>query len=348
MPNKRNDILQSVFKIKHRFDDTGIPGFCTIEGKTDNLNEKGTDVISFYISVLCKGLHALSTCVIGIYWEWSSKDEFSIHMIPFYIDVLDRLSIPYEPYQPRISYYLNNFPEGAEYKALQEKLRSYIEENKDKSLVSEEFSEETDKNEGAAEPVYRPEPLSPTFEVLFLDEIPNPPAGKKYYPCIGGGLNYQVFMEDNKLSRGDFMRIHENDIEWFLRPLKLSSRIFLRQDAKYAIPGFLILSPQKEYHYVSDMPRMLFAENIQKAIKVRNFLLSFEDIKSVYIYYDEHYKKPSSVHFWVLPIYESCFGTPSILDQSVWTYMDTFEYRKNKDKIVEIRRTIEERINELQ
>jgi len=344
MQSIKNDILQGVFKVKHRFDNTGIPGFCTIEGKTNDLNDKRTDAISFYISVLCKGLHTLSTCVIGIYWEWSSKDEFSIHMIPFYIDVLERLNIPYEPYQPRISYYLNNFPEGTEYKALQEKLQSYIEENKDKSLASEE----TDKSEGVAEPVYRPKQLSPAFEVLFLDEIPNPPAGKKYYPCIGGNLNYQVFMEDNKLSRGDFMRIHENDIEWFLRPLKLSNRTFLRQDAKYAIPGFFILSPQKEYHYVSDMPGMLFAEIIQKAIKIRNFLLSFEGVKSVYLYYDEHYKKPSSVHFWVLPIYKSCSGTPSVLDQSVWTYMDTFEYRKNKDTIMKIRRTIEERIDELQ
>ena len=60
------------------------------------------------------------------------------------------------------------------------------------------------------------------------------------------------------------------------------------------------------------------------------------------IYYDEHYKKPSSTHFWVLPIYADVIKennvNATILSKDIWEYQELFVFNKTKEEIYKLNR----------
>ena len=73
---------------------------------------------------------------------------------------------------------------------------------------------------------------------------------------------------------------------------------------------------------------------------VRRGLKENFGIERAYMYYDEHYNKPSSTHFWVMPIYDKIVEennlNVTILSKDVWKYQELFEFSKTKEKIYEI------------
>lgn len=170
------------------------------------------------------------------------------------------------------------------------------------------------------------------LEVFGEDELPKPPDGKKYFMCIGGNKNFQCFLEDKTLSRGMFMKKYQDQLSACLQPVFKNESIQVRQDAQYAVPGFFIVSPVLEYAGLGSTPDNILYECLVYAYKIRNKMLLHHEVKDVYIYYDENYSKPTSTHFWVLPIYTH--DLPSITKTDIWRYIRSFEYSVTKDKIM--------------
>lgn len=188
------------------------------------------------------------------------------------------------------------------------------------------------------------------IEVFSIDELPKVPDYLKYFICIGGGKNYECFLETKKLSRADFMKKYRNKIDSCHIPIYEDDDLIIRQDAQIPIPGFYIVATKSSYKKISDMDFTLYQKCLYYAFLIKKELLNNFFINRVFIYYDEHYQKPSSTHFWIMPIYDSVLKeynlNPTILNYDIWEYQDLFEFQSTKNDIYRINNIMKKKLNE--
>ena len=182
------------------------------------------------------------------------------------------------------------------------------------------------------------------IEVYSLSELPKFQEDLKYFACIGGNKNFECFLESNKLSRANFMKKYLDKLDECHIPIYEDEDIIVRQDAQIAIPGFYIVATQNIYKNITQMEIDMYQRCLYFVSLVRQKLKDNFGIERVYMYYDEHYKKPSSTHFWVMPIYEKVVKennlNATILTNDIWRYQELFEFCKTKDAIYEINNTM--------
>lgn len=179
------------------------------------------------------------------------------------------------------------------------------------------------------------------IEVDSVKEIPIiEDKNKKYFVCIGGQKNYQCFCAEKRLSRGEFMNKYCDYLDECLRPIYEDEEIIIRQDAKIALPGFYIVAPKVRYEKILEMPLELYSKCMKYAFIIREQLKKIKDNCKVYIYHDEHYLKPASAHFWVMPIYDNKEAVSqmnlTIFDNDIWGYQDYFKYSENREDILSL------------
>ena len=116
--------------------------------------------------------------------------------------------------------------------------------------------------------------------------------------------------------------------------------IIIRQDAQIAIPGFYIVATRKSYKNISQMDLNTYYKCLYFSSLVRKGLKENFGIERAYMYYDEHYNKPSSTHFWVMPIYDEVIEknnlNATILSRDIWEYQDLFKFSETKKDIYEM------------
>lgn len=177
------------------------------------------------------------------------------------------------------------------------------------------------------------------LEVYSLDEIPLAEENFKYFACIGGQRNYECFLESKKLSRADFMKKYALQIDKCHIPIYEDEELIIRQDAQIPIPGFYIVATKDGYRKISEMNIKLYRKCLYYSSLVRDELITNFDVNRVFMYYDEHYEKPSSTHFWIMPIHDDVIKqhhlNPTILNSDIWKYQDLFEFQYEKEKIYE-------------
>lgn len=334
-----------------------IPGSWHIRCILNN-NEFDYNMVMQYclvIKTLRSYLNDKGVRIVGLYMESDTENVLQTWMLPFHISVLKELRIPTEQYQPYIRRYLKEFPENLEYEKqadlfdcelsviLKETIKQvnvfYISEGDSTQYSIDSIHERNTKN-GEANMI----------EVYNLNDLPKAPQGFKYFSCIGGNKNFQCFLETEKLSRGEFLELYNKKLDSSLRSISFSKKVQIRQDVMYAIPGFMIVSPIMHYRNLNSLPIYLFYECFLAALFIRHYLYNIKKIKYVYIYYDEHAWKPSTAHFWVLPIFEShceIGSIPQIQNQSIWDYMNSFEYTHEKVRINEYVNELEMIVNNL-
>lgn len=178
------------------------------------------------------------------------------------------------------------------------------------------------------------------IEVYSLSELPNPQDGLKYFACIGGSKNFECFLESTKLSRANFMKKYLEKLDKCHIPIYEDDDITIRQDAQIAIPGFYIVASQNNYKNITQMDLRTYQKCLHFVSLVRRELKDTFGIERAYMYYDEHYNKPSSTHFWVMPVYNDVIKdnnlNATILSNDIWKYQESFEFSKTKEYIYEI------------
>lgn len=178
------------------------------------------------------------------------------------------------------------------------------------------------------------------IEVYSLSELPSLPDGLKFFACIGGSKNYECFIENQQLSRAIFMEKYLKKIDKCHIPIYEDENIIIRQDAQIAIPGFYIVATKKDYKNIFQMDLSTYEKCLYFVSLVRKELKKNYGVKQAYIYYDEHYNKPSSTHFWIMPIYDKVIKdnnlNATILSKDIWKYQDLFEFSKEKKEIYKI------------
>lgn len=188
------------------------------------------------------------------------------------------------------------------------------------------------------------------LEVYDISEVPLiDDCRKKYYICIGGNKNYQCILSDKNLSRGEFMEQYASMLDEALNPVYEDNDIVIRQDAKIALPGFYIVATKRRYDRITDMPLETYIKCMNYTKKISKCIR--KEMKSddkIYIYYDEHYKKPMSTHFWVMPIYKKYLDKydieATILKKDIWYYQDIFKFIFTKDDIYKYNNLIREQL----
>ena len=188
------------------------------------------------------------------------------------------------------------------------------------------------------------------IEVFSLDELPKAKKGMKYFACIGGNKNYQCFLEAKSLSRAEFMDKYAQYIDKCHTPIYEDSDIIIRQDAQYAIPGFYVVATRKKYKNIAEIDSELYSKCLRFIDRISGILNNKYGVNNIYIYYDEHLEKPSSTHFWIMPIYEKEIKRnkykPSIIYHDIWKYQDLFFYKKTKKRIIKINNEIRNLLKE--
>ena len=187
------------------------------------------------------------------------------------------------------------------------------------------------------------------IEVYKLDELPIPEENMKYFACIGGSKNYECFYESTSLSRAEFMEKYADKLDKCHIPIYEDDDIKITQDAQIPIPGFYIIATKGIYKKLCYMDIELYKKCLNYVAKVRKLLKEEFNIENAYMYYDEHYKKPSSTHLWVMPVYEDVVNKynldATILSKDIWTYQDIFEFQYTKDDIYRINDRMRELLN---
>lgn len=174
------------------------------------------------------------------------------------------------------------------------------------------------------------------IEIDELDEIPPTSKDTKFFICIGGKKNYQCFLESKKLSRGEFLDRYELQLDSAISILYQDEDVVVRQDVQFAIPGFYIIATKQQARRLKDLDKIVVGKCFNIANLIKRELLEDNRIQAVFIGYDEHYEKPTSTHFWVLPIHKEK-GLPrdiSIHDSKFWDYFaNSYKFQETKEQI---------------
>ncbi len=307
--------------------DSYVPGMYAInpvsgvERFTD-LSDDEVRLLASYQRKLRIGLKSLDIALCGLYVEEYTEQPVTSITLPLHIGRLaSRFDV--EVYQPHIESYIKSYNahdlqdvikyDNATERCFEDQTRGYdaipYQPSGDKKH-DQEWHETT------------------IDEILEIDdelELPMAPVGKKYYVCIGGAKNFQAFLCDDTMSKGEFLDKFTNEIDDVLAPVYEDEDLVVRQDAKYAIPGFYIVSPKKHYRSIDKMPQEYFDHCMIIAKRVKENVAEL-GVETSHIYHDEKYLKPASVHFWILPLPRNPELTSqlSIYSKDIWTYLDTY------------------------
>jgi len=183
------------------------------------------------------------------------------------------------------------------------------------------------------------------FEVDDITELPMVDSESKFFVCIGGEKNYQCFFESKKLSRGQFLEKYDSQLDSSISILYQDDDVIIRQDVQFAIPGFYIIATKNAVRRIKDLDIDVVEKCYKLAYIIKTELLKDVEVQSVFIGYDEHYEKPSSTHFWILPIYreKKLDYSISVQDKEFWNYFGySYKFQESKQRIYTLNDKIRE------
>lgn len=290
-----------------------------------------------------KSIFNLKLC--GLYFEEHPGKRVTSYTIPFHIDRLEeRFSVGV--YQPYIEEYLKSYSFSSSHQQINiinagmKEMLSSPNVRKDIEKIKKGIIRVTKPDVHETRILEKTHEAEEVLEVFDEGELPTAPKGKKYFVCIGGTKNFQCFLSDSSVSRGEFILTHEDEVDDCLKPVYSDSQIIVRQDAKYAIPGFYIVSPKSShYRSIDEMPQDLFEKCMFMARDIKRGLMTL-GFDRTHVYNDEKYNSPASVHFWVLPLHDGFIKehhlNPTIYSKDIWTYLDIFpRYSETRPQILE-------------
>ena len=152
------------------------------------------------------------------------------------------------------------------------------------------------------------------IDVDKLSDLPEISSGRKYLEFLGGLRRYRCFIVNKNCSRCDFYNEHLYLIDKSLHPVYKNRGISVVQNNIFAIPAFYIITYDKQYKNITEIPESLIirTNNIIKCI--RKIMLEELKIKFVNIYYEEINSKSSNVCFYIMPKYENSDLTKKIYE----------------------------------
>lgn len=317
----------------HKPDDIYVPGLFVAEPQVEiakfvELTDNEVRDLASIQQGLRKALRQIMDVELcGLFVEEVEGRRLNSITLPLHVE---RLKEQFDVcvYQPHIEKYIESYAND----------NMHYDAKMSESVVLESINSKKNENGTLVIPnnkTYETKEKPDIIEVFDESELPKPPHGKKYFVCIGGEKNYQCFLADVDISRSMFMETFGESLDEVLKPVFEDDFLTIRQDAKYAIPGFYIICPKQHFDGIDKMPTSIFGHCMVMAKRVKEALAEV-GVNQSHIYHDEKYRLPMAAHFWVLPIYnENNKYEATVYSRDIWNYLDDSpKYTETRQNII--------------
>ena len=126
------------------------------------------------------------------------------------------------------------------------------------------------------------------IDVNTLKELPKLSEEKRYLEFLGGTKQYRCYIVDKDLPRCDFYKNNSELVSEFLKPVYKNHGIVVAQDNTFPIPGFYIISYEKQYNSIDELPNSLAIRTTGLIQEIRKIMRDKLNIKYVNIYFRYH------------------------------------------------------------
>ncbi|MGW4891071.1 hypothetical protein ACWEQL_02210 [Kitasatospora sp. NPDC004240] len=175
-------------------------------------------------------------------------------------------------------------------------------------------------------------------ESVVKHGLPTPPSGYRYLDFLGGAS--RLVREDT--CRGCFMNLAEQELPDILAPVYDDGVITVRQDAEWAVPGFMIVGVRPHIGALDEMELPLVERLGRVTHFVRRAMREQLGLAAVQMYQEEKLDRPH-FHVWMLPLWPDTMAAhsinPRIYESNIARYLTLFTLESHE---AEIRRCADE------
>jgi hypothetical protein len=172
------------------------------------------------------------------------------------------------------------------------------------------------------------------IDVETRADLPPAPPGLRYLDFLGGNKELRCFLVPQGMPRCHFMSKHADLLDEALHPVYQHNGICVRQDASYPLPGFYIVSLDRQY---SAMDHMDEVTHLRVALVLRELRSGVREglgIEYIHLHYEEKPDPSCNVHYWVMPVLDRQTQTTTvILRLDIRKYLNGFRFREERKDI---------------
>ena len=172
------------------------------------------------------------------------------------------------------------------------------------------------------------------IDVYDIEKLPKLQTNKRYLEFLGGTKNYRCFIVENNYPRCDFYKEHLELIDKVLHPVYQNRGIVVTQDNTFPIPGFYIISYDKQYKNITDVPESLIIRTSYIIKIIRKIMSDKLKIEFVNIYYEEKNTESANVRYWIMPKSEKINLSEKLYETNMKEYLNSFDFIETKKEIL--------------
>jgi diadenosine tetraphosphate (Ap4A) HIT family hydrolase len=136
--------------------------------------------------------------------------------------------------------------------------------------------------------------------------------------------------------RGCFMEEHEDQLPAIIAPVLDDGYLTVRQDAEWAIPGFMVVGTRSHVGSIGDMP-LEAARHLGTVLHfVRRGMRDRLGLPAVHMFQEEKLERPH-FHVWMLPLWPDVIArhdiNPRIYESNIARYLSLFNFSENERRI---------------
>lgn len=155
----------------------------------------------------------------------------------------------------------------------------------------------------------------------------------RYLDVMGGSKNVRYFLVPENFPRNEFNNRYQYVLPKCLIPIYDHKGIKITQDNSFAVPGFYIISFEKQFASIKDLPDLLVKRSSLLLKYLRKGLFESLGIKYTNIYYEEKISKSCNIHVWIVPKLGEFNFNKKLYDIKLNKYLKSFKYLDTKEQM---------------
>lgn len=182
------------------------------------------------------------------------------------------------------------------------------------------------------------------IDIDNIKELPKISSENRYIEFFGGTKKYRCFIVDKDYTRYSFYREHLELIDKSLYPIYRNRGILVAQDNIFPMPGFYIISYDKQYKNITELPESLIIRTNHIIRCIRKIMNEKLKIKFVSIYCEEKNDEYANIHYCIIPKYKKLDLTKNLYEMNMKEYLNSFDFNKTKKDIIKYNNTIKKEL----
>jgi diadenosine tetraphosphate (Ap4A) HIT family hydrolase len=149
-------------------------------------------------------------------------------------------------------------------------------------------------------------------------------------------LDGSRFVVPEDTCRGCWMNDRESQLPEILEPVFDDGKITVRQDAEWAVPGFMVVGVRPHIGALDQMDLHLVTRIAEVTRAVRAGMRQVLGLDAVQMYQEEKLDRPH-FHVWMLPLWPDVMAAhginPRIYESNVAEYLSLFDLARHGDAV---------------